>query len=235
MSRTPEATVRPRISDIVVACSLNAPAGGARRPTGSGYIPDARPFRFSYHEELLNGQVVGNSGRLLPLGGDGERNILTFQGVGGSWTDITNYGSNMSAACVGSGQAGCVGEGNGFTPDIVVSFQTDGSSPNQNVAYMQLWNSSDGDPYGDLPWAAFGANAGQMYITLTPTNGALLVLNSFDLAGEADSTSSQSVVVEDGAGTVLFDATGTVLGGSTHSTYTPDITASGQAPPLPGR
>jgi hypothetical protein len=154
--------------------------------------------------------------------------ILTFQGVGGSWTDITNYGSNMSAACVGSGQAGCVDKGNGFTPDILVSFQTDGNAADQNVAYMQLWaDTSAGDSYGDLPLAAFGANAGQMYITLTPTNGALLVLNSFDMAGETGDRYNQVVVVEDGAGDVLFNATGTVSGVPTHSTYTPDITTAG--------
>jgi len=55
----------------------------------------------------------------------GGATTLTFMGTGLSDGGVlTTYGSNMTGPCTGSGQQGCVSQGNGFTPDIAVSFST---------------------------------------------------------------------------------------------------------------
>jgi hypothetical protein len=46
----------------------------------------------------------------------GNATFLTFDGFPSANSAISNYGSNMTAACSGSGQPGCVLQGNGFRP-----------------------------------------------------------------------------------------------------------------------
>lgn len=146
--------------------------------------------------------------------------VLTFDGPGAGYATLTNYGSNMTGLCAGSGQAGCVSEGNGFTPDIAVSYTTIGYT-----SYMRAWPGG----YGDLLYAAYPATTGYLAdVTLTPQNGVTLTLNSFDLAGyyEAD-IAGQTVEVLNSTGGILENYSGTILGtGPADSSYTPDITST---------
>jgi hypothetical protein len=151
--------------------------------------------------------------------------ILTFDGTGlGEYGVLTNYGSNMSAACIGSGQPGCVDQGNGYTPNVAVTYHTidDPSFPDQ----MGFWDVD----YGDLLNVAYAWEDGYLAdVTLTPQNGASVRLNTFDLAGYlAADNLDQPIFVLDAGLNVLWDGSGTVLGaGPSHSSYAPNITSSG--------
>jgi hypothetical protein len=150
--------------------------------------------------------------------------ILTFQGTGMSnWGELTTYGSDMTGSCTGSGQQGCVSEGNGFTPDIAASYESAWFSPVAgSLNYMGLWTTPS--PYGNFAAAAFSYESGQGIVTLTPTNGTSVILNSFDLAGEGQDVPDQTVAVTTLSGTVLWESTGTVS--ANDSIYYPDIASS---------
>jgi hypothetical protein len=113
-----------------------------------------------------------------------------------------------------------VSEGNGFTPDIAVSYVTIGDENE-----MSAWPNG----YGDLADVAYPTNNGYMAdITLTPQNGATLILNSFDMAGynEAD-VAGQTIEILDSGNNVLDNYSGTIVGaGPTHESLSPGITST---------
>ena len=146
--------------------------------------------------------------------------LLEFENLS-TYASLYTYGSNMTSACTGSGQAGCVGEGNGFTPDIAVSYATLGYA-----AEMAQWPTG----YGNLPGAAYSLMSGNTPdITLTPQNGATVTLNSFELAGYYETDySNQPVEVLDADNNILWSYTGNISGSGPSSTqFTVGITSSG--------
>jgi hypothetical protein len=149
--------------------------------------------------------------------------ILTFDGFPFSNSIISNYGSNMTGLCSGSGQPGCVLQGNGFTPNIAVSYFTpNADQPN----IMHSWDTT----YGDLVNVAYHDNASVGEIILTPQNGRGVRLNSFDLGGwPLTDYPNQPIQILDGNLNVLADFSGTVRGaGPSHSHFDVGVTRNGE-------
>jgi hypothetical protein len=114
------------------------------------------------------------------------------------------------------------------TPDILVGYRSFDSGTGTTVdASINLWNLN----YGDLNKVGIASQTGLgAEIALTPTNGATVTLASFDLGGRPRTDIAAAFIrVVDGAGTVLWSASNlTVAGtGSTHSSYSPNLTAAG--------
>jgi len=113
----------------------------------------------------------------------------------------------------------------GTTPNVDVSYRVFDSLTGETKAdHLSFWHSG----YGDLTNVAFARPSYTGEITLTPHAGFDVHLNSFDLAGWRKNSSDQLVRILDGTSNVPMGSTPTtVLGGDTHSTFTPSLTAMG--------
>lgn len=161
---------------------------------------------------------------ILPVHGS----VLTFDIAGmGNYDDIpAAYGDNITATTDGGFS---YGQGNGFTPNIVVDYATLNTSTGAVVATNLDWWNND---YGDLQGVAFPVNGSSIAeLTLSAAPGFLVRLNSFDLAGynHWDHPNSQ-VRILNGAGQVVLDYSPVTIEGDAngpqHSTFLPNLVGS---------
>lgn len=161
---------------------------------------------------LIGGSVLGSS--LV------SATVLTFDGVSaGQFEELSQaYGDNVSST---ENSAGSYLEGNGFTPNVTVSYRT--VDEEGNVVADSVFVESTG--FGNLINATFpGQNNSFGEITLTPIAGYQVTLNSFDIAARTQVVldalqvvgADDSVLWDSGADTVS-------VGGSDQ--YTPAITS----------
>lgn len=118
------------------------------------------------------------------------------------------------------------GSGLADTPDISVSYSStslDGLRVDPNLLF---WNTG----YGDLTGVAFATTQGDLAeIKFQAAAGYEVELQSFLLAGYPQQDLVASILrILDGAGTVLWDQSGTTVLGQQgkHSVYTPNLRAS---------
>lgn len=137
--------------------------------------------------------------------------IIDFDDLGlANYAQVpTGYGSNLSD-----------------TPDVTVGYSSLNGDGTLYGDHLLFWN----DGYGDLSKIAFAINSGKIAeVRLDAAPGYEVQLNSFLLAGynQADLVAT-TIRVLDGSGAILWDASSlTVKGaGATHSTYTPNVSAS---------
>lgn len=145
--------------------------------------------------------------------------ILTFDNLGlSNYGAIPgSYGDNVSAL---SDATGSYGQGNGFTPNVTVEYRTWRISTNTvDYNYLDYWDNN----YGDLQNVAFPAFSTDGFgeISLIAENGWNVMLNSFDIAGWPSRTTSNTIRILDGYGTVLYNNDNAeILGASgLHSNY----------------
>ena len=125
------------------------------------------------------------------------------------------YGNDVSAL---SDASGSYLKGNGFTPNIGISYASVG-----DTNHLDFWDTG----YGDLTNVAYAHQNGDFAaITLTPQSGYSVVLNSFDLAGYGSIT-GQTVEVLDGNGNALISYGPVSIPSTGHITFAPALTASG--------
>lgn len=122
--------------------------------------------------------------------------ILTFDGI--VTIDIPDdYGDRITSTS-DSTTGFSYGEGNGFTPNITVSY-----IPGGTISY-RLYTSGFGDLSNALSDGDFNTPG---EIVLTPDAGHQVVLNSFDIAGWQNTTYlDQQILVLNASDTVLFDS-----------------------------
>jgi PEP-CTERM motif len=144
--------------------------------------------------------------------------VLTFEGLGlSTFGDIPGtYGDNLPG-----------------TPNITVEYFTRNvSNGSINVANLDYWSTD----YGDLVDVAFPVCNVGCYgvLTLVPTAGFAVRLNSFDLGGWPDVDHPNSLVAVsndfgDGSGTILVNySPANVLGANNmHSSFFPNVLATG--------
>lgn len=153
-----------------------------------------------------------------------QATILTFEGLNlGNYGIIpTAYGDNVTQINDG---VGTYQQGNGWTPNVVTSYQsTDSVTP---LDYLLYWNTS----YSNLTDVAFSAYSGGLAsITLSADPGYLVRLNSFNLGSYPSNERNAAVLtITDGQGNVLFDMSNSTVGNSTTNEanlYTPNLVAS---------
>lgn len=98
--------------------------------------------------------------------------ILTFDGIGTGNVQIPdNYGDRISSTL--DANSFQYGEGNGFTPNITVSYAP-------SSGYVSLWSGGYGELVNALGHGQFNVPT---EIVLTADSGFLIALNSFDIAG----------------------------------------------------
>nr|WP_320191900.1 PEP-CTERM sorting domain-containing protein [uncultured Desulfobacter sp.] len=132
------------------------------------------------------------------LSGTANATILTFDGLSAYNYDPIdgNYGDSVSTP---NDAYGSYEMGNGFTPNINVSYNTVGSN-----AYLEAWNTG----YGDLVKVAYADNNDSIAeITFTADLGYQVSINSFDMAGfgQGDNTLDLLEIVDD-AGNIVWTA-----------------------------
>ena len=159
--------------------------------------------------------------------------ILTFDNISFlNDTPLTSYGSNVSGLCISSGQPGCFGQGNGFTPNITVSYATNGGG--QVVPDMLFENVVGPGGYGDLVNVAVPDAPGNLTgfgeITFTPLNGATVRINSFDAAHRFNFPEGFNELLQilDGSSNVLFSFQGPIDGfnAATHDHFMPSVSST---------
>ena len=131
--------------------------------------------------------------------------VLDFTGQGGNLTLIPqSYGDNLAG-----------------TPNVTVGYRV-GSIATNVTTFSDLTNWSTG--YGDLVNVAFGGRFGDYAeIALTAGGGQNVRLNSFDLASFGSTQALQTVnVLVDGLSS--FNFIGSILGGSSRSSFSPNLT-----------
>lgn len=151
--------------------------------------------------------------------------VLTFGDLNLSNYGVipASYGDNVTSV---GGAGGSYLQGNAFTPDIKTSYDTVDAFGVSTNASLLYWNTG----YGDLTDVAFSASNG-LYarLTLTPSAGFNVVLNSFDLASyPATDLQAAKIRVIDASGTQLWSSSNlTVKGtGPSHSSYAPGLSSS---------
>lgn len=147
---------------------------------------------------------------------------ITFAGLNlGDYGIINpNLASNANAA--GAGYE----EGAGWTPDVAVTMSTVTDLGVQFEPHILHWNTG----YGDLTNVGFSASNGYYSrIRFDASNGQLVSLNSFDLAGYfQNNLEAARIRVMDGNGNVLWNQDGTIVSGTgpSHSSYSPSVSGS---------
>ena len=110
------------------------------------------------------------------------------------------------------------GQGNGFTPNVVVEYAADATP---SVSTPNSWP----DGYGDLLDVVWGEGPSigfnNVTISLIADPGFDVVLNSFDIAAWIGDRQSETLeVVVDGS---VLDLSTIVLGDNSHSTFNPGV------------
>lgn len=152
--------------------------------------------------------------------------VMTFNDLGlDNYDDIPGtYGDNVTSTNDG---VGSYLEGNGFTPNISVEYQTidpeNGTTLANNLDY---WS----DNYGNLEDVAYPVNDGYLgEISLIPENGYSVQLNSFDLGGWYQETKQdQTIRVLDSNSNLIADYSPFDVTGDGHNTLTPNIVSDEQ-------
>ena len=160
------------------------------------------------------------SGLLAPAA---KATILTFDLTppGTDYTQIPQaYGDRVTSTSDAVGTYGVGAEG--FTPNVLASYQTVNAAGATIFGYVDLWTSSYGDLYNVVFPAQNGAYA---EITLTPDPGYEVSLISFDAGGWPNVNRNEQLKVLAG-GSVALDYGNVVFPGSGHSTYSPNLTSS---------
>lgn len=128
-----------------------------------------------------------------------------------------NYGDRVISTSDSYGQ---YLEGNGFTPNINVSYNTVGGNQ-----YLEAWNYD----YGDLVNVAYADyDGGTAEIKFVADPGYTVIINSFDMAGypTLDKTATLIEIV-DGVGTTVWNPSSLFIEGSSgHSSFSPAVTGS---------
>ncbi len=158
--------------------------------------------------------------------------ILNFDALPGGGVVSSGYGDRVAGPDPAWGYV----EGNGWTPNVSVGFDTLKLDGNEfTVSGLRTW----GLGYGDLSVVAFpGAQTEHAGIfTFTPDAGYRVRINSFLLAGfPAVDYDGQPILVTDASFNVLWDGGSHVEGSNldgggfpdaTHSTFAPGITYEG--------
>lgn len=127
--------------------------------------------------------------------------VLTFDGLGPDGRALaTTYGDRVGAlddAITGFGY----GLGNGFTPNVEVSYSVDPVSGGGQG--FTVWEVGYGDLVNSLGHALYDVTGD---VLLTPDPGYRVTLNSFDVAAYFDDFPGSRVRVLDGDGAILFDS-----------------------------
>ena len=150
-------------------------------------------FKVTFCVYMLAAGVVSSS----------NASILTFDGIGAtSAIPIPDdYGDRINSTIdpITSYEYGI---GNGFTPNITVSYFPDPIASSGNS--FSLWPSGYGDLTNALGHSSFNVPG---EVVLTPDLGNHVILNSFDIAGWSSSTYiDQQIRVLNESGIVLFDS-----------------------------
>lgn len=152
------------------------------------------------------------------LAGRSQATILTFDISGGGFGNYSiipqNYGDNVSTLSQTDGSYTYqYGQGNGYTPNIAVSY--DLSNP------PFWWDNG----YGSLVNVAWAYNSSSpTTITLTPDPGYDVIINSFDLSGWGGGTIGAQILQIEYGSNILNYTPITIQGGQT--TLTPYIHTS---------
>lgn len=166
-------------------------------------------------------RVLAAMTALTPLA-SANASILTFDDLGlTNYSPISqDYGDSISSLNDG---VGSYLEGNGFTPNVNVSYRTVNADGTVYEDHLEFWAAG----YGDLTNIAFASNEGRYAeITLTADAGWLVTLNSFDLAGYSVPRPDQSLLVySTDLTSPLVDYSPVTGVNPGHTTYTPSVTA----------
>ena len=153
--------------------------------------------------------------------------VLTFDSMGlPQYGQVTSYGSNMVGPCtstLAAAQAGCAEMGNGWTPNIAVTYRTINRLGNgvTLAASTGFWDTGNGDlvnvtyPEVEISFAE---------VTLTPQPGWWIRVNSFDLGGWpfTDEPNEHVRVFNADYSASLFSYDGVIRGaGPTHDSFGP--------------
>ncbi|MBS1717693.1 MAG: PEP-CTERM sorting domain-containing protein [Armatimonadetes bacterium] len=142
--------------------------------------------------------------------------VLTFDDL-----SLTNYGAipqyyGDNVTSTNSGPSGSYLEGNGWTPDVTTSYDTvDGAN---STGQMDFWDSG----YGDLTNVVFpSVSTWNGMITLSPTNGKYVVLDSFDMAGWpfVDRYCPVLRILDGATHSVIVNLDGTLIAGANGHTH----------------
>ncbi len=136
-----------------------------------------------------------------------------------------DYGDNVNSFNDG---VGSYLQGNGFTPNISLSYQTTDAQNNTVEDWIEYWSTN----YGDLTDVAFpGQNGHFAEITLTPELGYSVTLNGFDMAGWSKTDRVPDVIqVLDENGTILWDSGVNIVhgAGAIHDSFSPNISSDSE-------
>lgn len=155
--------------------------------------------------------------------------ILTFDftpRLAGNAQIPQGYGDNVTATTMGT--FGYF-QGNGFTPNITISYQTLLANGSVKFGHVLFWDSTysslvdfaianaadDGTGNGDIGYAE---------ITFTPSGGQYVTINSFQIASydPLGTQTSQVIRVLNQFGTVVWDGSSDITAGSVR-TFSPGI------------
>lgn len=132
------------------------------------------------------------------LGGGAQATVLTFSGSAFiQQSPVPDAYGDRVTATTDAVNGWDYGVGNGFTPNVVLSY------PVQETTPFSIWVAG----FGDLSFALGHLNMGLGEVVLTPDPGYSVTLHSFDVAPWLEGTPVDSRVrVLDAADNVLFDS-----------------------------
>lgn len=148
--------------------------------------------------------------------------VLTFDGIGsgqGVSQVPDDYGDRVTGT-TDTSTGYMYGEGNGFTPSVVVEYNSNTVTP------FSLFGTNYGDLANVLGHNFFNV---QGEVVLRPDSGSSVILNSFDVGGWNDGPwpDSRILVLDDGDA-VLFDS-GLITVAAGHLTFPGDTISSNSA------
>lgn len=162
--------------------------------------------------------------------GAGRATVLNFDSLAGGGYVPAGYGSRVSSEGGGWGYV----EGNGWTPNVAVAFDTLALADNTLTGGgLRTW----GGGYGDLSMAVWptGDSGYAGWFSFTPDPGFSVRINSFQLGGYPTMDwEGQPVLITDESFSVLWTGSPHVEGSDgsppdvvlTHSDYAPDFTSA---------
>lgn len=122
-----------------------------------------------------------------------------------------------------------VSMGNGWTPNIVVAYDTLTPAFVPASRGLGTWGGGYGNldtvAFPNIPPADFGNYLGAWWFT--PDPGYVVRINSFDMGGFSfTDQESQPIYIRTSSGQVLWDGSGHVEGNNGHSTFSPNVASS---------
>jgi hypothetical protein len=130
------------------------------------------------------------------------------------------YGDRVNAS---SDAVGSYGLGNGWTPNVLVSYRTLNSNDTLYESHVKFWNTG----YGNLTNVAYPSITGKWAeITLTPDAGYTLTIDSFDLGAYYNPVALSGLSILESGSSVWSSGLTSIVGGATHSAFAPAISSA---------